>query len=88
MRLTIRLLGTEVLHISTDSDEQQPGPEGEVTTYPVGFTAHMEAEAITHLAFRASREIPAVGTEEFPTPWDRRHGAVNELLSQLEVTLV
>lgn len=43
-------------------------------------------EAITHLAFRATREIPAVGNEKCPTPWDRRHEALNELLTQLEAT--
>lgn len=42
------------------------------------------AEALTHLAFRAAREIHVVGTPEFPTPWDRRHVALNELLDQLD----
>lgn len=43
MRLTIRLLGTEVFHASTDPDEpqSQQGP-GDCTTYPVGFTAWHE----------------------------------------------
>lgn len=43
-------------------------------------------EALTHLAFRAAREVPAVGSDEYPTPWDRRHAALNELLTQLEAT--
>lgn len=38
MRLTIRLLGTEMLHVSTEADDSDDGP-GDVTTYPVGFTA-------------------------------------------------
>lgn len=38
MRLTIRILGSEVFHFSTEPDEQQQGP-GDCTTYPVGFTA-------------------------------------------------
>ena len=39
MRLTIRLLGTEVFHVDTDPDpDQQDGP-GDCTTYQVGFTA-------------------------------------------------
>jgi hypothetical protein len=42
MNLTIRLLGTELLHISTDREQQQSGPDGDVTSYPVGFTARME----------------------------------------------
>lgn len=43
-------------------------------------------EALTHLTFRAKREIPVVGTVDFPTPWDRRHGALNDLLDQLDAT--
>ena len=37
MRLTIRLLGTEVLHISTEADDAGNDGSGDVTTYPVGF---------------------------------------------------
>ena len=37
MRLTVRLLGTEVLHITTDPDPADDSP-GDCTTYPVGFT--------------------------------------------------
>ncbi len=43
MQLTIRLLGTEVLHIHLGAevvDEDELGPvEGDCTTYPLGFTA-------------------------------------------------
>lgn len=39
MRLTIRLLGTEVLHVSTEADDASNGGPGDCTTYPVGFTA-------------------------------------------------
>jgi hypothetical protein len=42
VNLTIRPLGTELLHISTDSEQQQSGPNGDVIGYPVGFTARME----------------------------------------------
>lgn len=43
LRLTIRLLGTEVLHLSTDPDEQQTiGLDGDSTSYPMGFVARME----------------------------------------------
>lgn len=35
MRLTIRLLGAEILHVSTEP-EQSEGP-GDCTTSPVGF---------------------------------------------------
>ena len=41
-------------------------------------------EALTHLAQRAAREFPVVGTSEFPTPWDLRHTAIDELLDELE----
>lgn len=40
MNLTIRLLGSEVLHLSTDkavASEAQPW-RGDVTTMPLGFT--------------------------------------------------
>lgn len=40
MRLTIRLLGTEVLHVTTDCDEDNA--PGDCTTYPIGFVARME----------------------------------------------
>lgn len=41
MRLTIRVLGCEVLHLSTDDEpevEHEVGP-GDCTSYPVGFMA-------------------------------------------------
>lgn len=38
MRLTIRLLGVEVFHASTDKDEEV-ADRGDCTTYPIGFTA-------------------------------------------------
>ena len=37
MRLTIRLLGVEVFHASTDKDDPLP-ERGDCTTYPIGFT--------------------------------------------------
>ena len=40
MRLTIRILGTEVLHITTEPDPTETGP-GDCTTYPVGFVSRM-----------------------------------------------
>lgn len=43
-------------------------------------------EALAHLSFRAAREIHVVGTRDYPTPWDRRHGAIDQLLTQLEAT--
>lgn len=42
------------------------------------------AEAITHLGRRASREMPAIGDDEHPTPWDLRHQAINMLLLDWE----
>lgn len=38
------------------------------------------AEALTHLNRRAKREFPRIGTAEHPTPWDRRHTALDNLL--------
>lgn len=37
MRLTIRILGAEVLHVSTEPDHDD-GP-GDCTSFPVGFVA-------------------------------------------------
>lgn len=45
MRLVVSLLGLEVFAISTDSTsltETESLPEGDSTSYPMGFTAHME----------------------------------------------
>ena len=39
MRLTVRVLGREVLTIDTDHDDRQSQPDrGDCTTYPIGFT--------------------------------------------------
>lgn len=38
MRLTIRLLGTEVFHVDTDALTPVPDGPGESTSYPLGFT--------------------------------------------------
>lgn len=40
-------------------------------------------EALTHLAHAAAREMPVVGTDAMPTPWDRRHAAIDELLDRM-----
>lgn len=42
-------------------------------------------EALANLSHRAQREFPVVGTPEVPTPWDRRHAAINELLDLLDM---
>ncbi len=41
-------------------------------------------EALVNIGHRASRETPVVGSTEHPTPWDRRHAALDDLLAQLE----
>lgn len=43
MRLTIRLLGLDLLdvEVTTTDDSNDDGP-GDCTTQPIGFTAHME----------------------------------------------
>ena len=42
------------------------------------------AEAITNMCARARREMPVVGTELLPTPWDKRHRAIDALLDDYE----
>ena len=42
------------------------------------------AEALRNLCQRARREMPVVGTAELPTPWDKRHHAIDELLDDYE----
>jgi hypothetical protein len=37
-------------------------------------------EALMHLKHTASRCFQVVGTEEHPTPWDKAHGQINDLL--------
>lgn len=51
MRLTIRLLGIEVFHVSTDKDEPD-AERGDCTTYPIGFTAPPEAPALYDPPYR------------------------------------
>jgi hypothetical protein len=41
VRLTLRLLGTEIFHISTDRDDEPDGASldgGTTSAYPMGFT--------------------------------------------------
>lgn len=38
------------------------------------------AEALANMLHRAKREMPRVGTVEHPTPWDKRHAAMDALL--------
>lgn len=42
------------------------------------------AEAMTNLCARARREMPVVGTVDLPTPWDKRHEALDALLTDWE----
>lgn len=42
------------------------------------------AEAMTNLCARARREMPVVGTADLPTPWDKRHEALDALLTDWE----
>ena len=42
------------------------------------------AEALTNMCARAQREMPVVGTEELPTPWDRHHRVLDALLDDWE----
>jgi len=39
-------------------------------------------EALAALAQRAAREFPVIGTADSPTPWDRRHAVINDLLEE------
>jgi hypothetical protein len=43
-------------------------------------------EALANMCARAKREFAVVGTPLRPTPWDRRHHALNDLLDLLEHT--
>ena len=42
-------------------------------------------EALTNMTARAKREFAVVGTPLMPTPWDRRHVAINDLLDLLDL---
>ena len=39
-------------------------------------------EALAALAQRAAREFPVVGSADHPTPYDRRHAQIDELLEE------
>jgi hypothetical protein len=41
-------------------------------------------EALLHHCHTAKREMPVVGNEDHPTPWDIRHQQLNEQLTELE----
>ncbi len=41
-------------------------------------------EALGHLSHRAQREIPKVGTADFPTPWDLRHREIDKCITNLQ----
>jgi len=45
----------------------------------------IEAELIK-AGIAASREMYVVGTADYPTPWDVRHGRVDQLLDEWEAT--
>lgn len=49
-------------------------------------TAAEIREAITNVAFRATREFPKIErlTTDKPTPWTLRHREINRLLDELE----
>lgn len=42
------------------------------------------AEAMAHVLRLAKREMPKVGTAEYPTPWDTRHATLDALLTDWE----
>lgn len=50
----------------------------------VALTREDLIEGLTYLCFTARREFPVLGTPEFPTPWDRRHAQIDELLTELD----
>lgn len=42
-------------------------------------------EALGNLVHAARREFAVVGTPLVPTPWDRRHECINDLLDWLDL---
>lgn len=43
MRLTVRLLGLDLLDVELSTDEPSPAPDGgDITSYPMGFVARMD----------------------------------------------
>lgn len=50
-------------------------------------TSRAELEqALTNHSHRAQREYPVVGPTSQPTPWDRRHQQINDLLDHWQHT--
>ena len=41
-------------------------------------------EALGHLTYRAKRRFPRVGSDEFPTDWDKSHKHIDNMLDALE----
>lgn len=50
-----------------------------------GASAEDCREALGHLCDAAKRLPHVVGTRECPTPWDRRHEAIDELLDLIDL---
>jgi hypothetical protein len=55
---------------------------------PAILTAERDelAEGLANLVFAAKREMPVVRrlTTDEPTPWDRRHASIDQMLTDLE----
>lgn len=56
----------------------------QVTTTPDDSNRAELEEAIGWLCQAAKREFPKVGNDTIPTPWDRRHAAINDKLTDWE----
>lgn len=42
-------------------------------------------EALGHACHAAKREVPKVGTDEHPTPWDKAHQHLDQRLTEWEL---
>ena len=49
-----------------------------------GATREEVEEALVHHVHAAKRTFAAVGNEAYPTPWDKAHVRINELLDLLD----
>lgn len=49
-----------------------------------GATREEVEEALAHHVHTAKRTFAKVGNEAYPTPWDRAHARINELLDLLD----
>jgi len=62
-------------------------PKRDVIVVSDETTRQQFAVMLTAVCFRAKREVPKVGSDERPTPWDCAHERINALLDDMDLLI-